>query len=657
MKSKIYEYITLRKNLVSRLMIRNTVVLVLIVMASLGSAQTLNICAGSSTVLTAINSLTLTSPSYSMNPGGATSPNGTFAVTPSVSTTYTLYVTGTNTASAIVTTTNTMNVQVAGGVLFSLSSPQNYTLGCGSLSVCPVMIVNAQTTPIPGGAVSFTFLAPGMSSVIPAGVLSVVSSNSITFAGTWTAVVRDNSSLCTGWSTFNVTSNTLAPNMSVTVPQQILTCNTSSMTMKIAPSSTVTHTWYFMGTPGVLQDDSIQVFTSPAASTASFINEYTLVATDVNNLCKTTTVIPVYQNIFPPIAAVAGPPLGGCQNTVVLTNVSSSGVPGSVFSNTLPVIGLLWEGPSPQPTAAISSTYLAQTTGVYTMTAKDMNNGCTKSTTYNFVAGLSAAFAHTITGGLAVFQNLSNVTSTTTTFYWDFGDGNTSTLQNPAHTYSNGGAYLVKHKIMDSGISCSDSTMQSVTISGVPCVANSNFSMVPTATAQVWDVIPSYPWNISAASWSWGDGSTSNTLYTSHQYSVAGMYNICLSVTVSCANTSSTCTSYSVYRGTQQAQVLEVHVVAPELISGLSLVGDKESASWNIVPNPNAGEFVLNFNTLKSEQMHVVVSDLTGRMVHEQWILSDSKQSLHTANLPSGMYLVTVEGSNQRTTKRMVVFH
>ena len=40
------------------------------------------------------------------------------------------------------------------------------------------------------------------------------------------------------------------------------------------------------------------------------------------------------------------------------------------------------------------------------------------------------------------FSDLS--TNGPTSWNWDFGDGNSSTLQNPIHTYSNGGEYTVK---------------------------------------------------------------------------------------------------------------------------------------------------------------------------------------------------------------------
>ena len=45
------------------------------------------------------------------------------------------------------------------------------------------------------------------------------------------------------------------------------------------------------------------------------------------------------------------------------------------------MIGLAWYGPSPQASLGLSSTYTASTPGVYTLTAQDLNNGCTSNTT------------------------------------------------------------------------------------------------------------------------------------------------------------------------------------------------------------------------------------------------------------------------------------
>ncbi|MFT5778125.1 MAG: hypothetical protein ACI837_001081, partial [Crocinitomicaceae bacterium] len=57
---------------------------------------------------------------------------------------------------------------------------------------------------------------------------------------------------------------------------------------------------------------------------------------------------------------------------------------------------------------------------------------CNPASNYTFVA---ADFD-------VVFTNTSTVTSTPT-YFWDFGDGNTSTLEDPNHTYAATGTYLV----------------------------------------------------------------------------------------------------------------------------------------------------------------------------------------------------------------------
>src|SRR5690606_15625812 len=62
-------------------------------------------------------------------------------------------------------------------------------------------------------------------------------------------------------------------------------------------------------------------------------------------------------------------------STLTLTNMSSSNVPPALYSG-LNVIRLLWEGPSPQVPLQLSTTYVAVMPGTYTMTARDLNNGC-----------------------------------------------------------------------------------------------------------------------------------------------------------------------------------------------------------------------------------------------------------------------------------------
>lgn len=455
--------------------------------------------------------------------------------------------------------------------------------------------------------------------------------------------MRDNTSFCTSWDTVYVGVNTTPPVIGSISGQDTLSCSNPSVVLQ-ATNPGINCTWLPYNSNG----SSISLVASSANASQTVI-PVTLVVTDFNNGCQSSTVIPVYQNVFVPTASISPPP-AVCSSTVVLTNQSWSGIPQNTFPAPSSVIAILWQGPSPQTTLVLSTSYTAGVSGIYSMTVMDLNNGCTKTATINVLVGPTPAFIHTITSGQATFNDISANTGTYTSYLWNFGDGTTSTLQNPTHTYASAGAYLVKLKLTNAAFMCSDSTIQSVNISGVACAANSNFAMVSTGTAQVWNAVPAYPWNVSAASWSWGDGTTSNTLYTSHQYAAAGMYNICLSVTISCGDTSTSCTSYSVYRTSEEAMIFQVNVVAPELVSGVGKT-KQDVLSWSIAPNPNKGEFNLILDETQWDGVHVFITDLTGRVVYDEL---KSSSSIKT-NLPQGMYLVTLERSQGRVVKRMVV--
>ena len=117
---------------------------------------------------------------------------------------------------------------------------------------------------------------------------------------------------------------------------------------------------------------------------------------------------------------------------------------------------------------------------------------------------------------------------------WQFGDGTTSTLQNPVQVYTNAGTYTVN---LTATRVCSDGTSRQSTISKQvvvdpesPPVAD--FSASPTSgvaplTVNFTDLSSS---NVLSWSWQFGDGATSMLENTSHVYTAAGTYNVNLTV-------------------------------------------------------------------------------------------------------------------------------
>ncbi|MCX6832286.1 MAG: PKD domain-containing protein, partial [candidate division Zixibacteria bacterium] len=117
-------------------------------------------------------------------------------------------------------------------------------------------------------------------------------------------------------------------------------------------------------------------------------------------------------------------------------------------------------------------------------------------------------------------------------YYWDFGDGDTSTLANPIHVYQTQGTYSVKFKARLNLDGCDqvDSIMKSAHI--VVNDLKPEFVASPTAgyeplTVQFTD---SSKGNPTSWYWDFGDGNSSSAQDPSHIYS-NGTYDVFLRVT------------------------------------------------------------------------------------------------------------------------------
>lgn len=115
-----------------------------------------------------------------------------------------------------------------------------------------------------------------------------------------------------------------------------------------------------------------------------------------------------------------------------------------------------------------------------------------------------------------------------TNWYWDFGDGQTTTSQNPTHTYSVAGTYTVQMIVLDNTLGCVDTTAHIITVNTIP-IAQFSF------TDNVCDGTPvqfTDQSNGTISSWQWdfGDGFSDTIQNPSHLYAAPGTYNVQLVV-------------------------------------------------------------------------------------------------------------------------------
>ena len=85
----------------------------------------------------------------------------------------------------------------------------------------------------------------------------------------------------------------------------------------------------------------------------------------------------------------------------------------------------------------------------------------------------------------------------------------------------------------------------------------------------------------------------------------------------------------------------------------------EENAFQNFVlyPNPNRGNFTIQFNTSSSDEITILVHDIMGRKILSNTYPNTGpfSQNLQIENVQSGVYLVTVQEGEQRLVKRIVV--
>ncbi|MBD3297216.1 MAG: PKD domain-containing protein, partial [candidate division Zixibacteria bacterium] len=156
-----------------------------------------------------------------------------------------------------------------------------------------------------------------------------------------------------------------------------------------------------------------------------------------------------------------------------------------------------------------------------------------------------AAFSGTPTSGCAPLDVTFTDESTgdITSWSWDFGDGGTSTAQNPSHTYNSAGTYTVALIVTGPGGSDTETKTDYITVSAPP---TAEFSGSPTSGDYPLQVDFSDQSTGNPTSWSWdfGDGGTSTSQNPSHTYNAAGTYTVALTVSNACGNDTETKTDY-----------------------------------------------------------------------------------------------------------------
>ena len=297
------------------------------------------------------------------------------------------------------------------------------------------------------------------------------------------------------------------------------------LTVNFTDTSTNTPTswaWTFGdGGTSTLQNPS-HAYTTAGSYTVS------LTATNGTGSDSHTTTSAVTAAIPAPVASFSVSPSSGVYPLVVTFTDTSSNSPTSwawTFGD-----GTTSTAQSPQHTYGNVGTYNVSLTAT---NSTGSNSHTTTSAVTVAVPTPEVSFNISPSSGIVPFT--VNFTDTTinspTSWAWTFGDGATSTLKNPSHSYTTPGTYNVTLNATNSTGTGTHTTTSAV-IASIPAPVAS-FNISPSSGTTPLTVNFTDTSTNSPTSWLWGlgDGATSTAQNPSHTYNTPGFYNIVLNAT------------------------------------------------------------------------------------------------------------------------------
>ncbi len=251
---------------------------------------------------------------------------------------------------------------------------------------------------------------------------------------------------------------------------------------------------------------------------------------------------------------------------------------------------------------------------------------------------VSANFGDACTDPIADFTNVANglavsftdnSSSSAVAWAWDFGDGNTSTMQNPTHIYAADGAYTVCLIVNDPCGADTTCTVINVTSCTTP---TANFSYTENGTLVLDFTNTSTVSGTATYFWEFGDGGTSTDENPTYDYSSSGpgLYTICLTVTDSCGTDSLCLVDVPVYYGGIEEGILnEISVYPVPTVDELNLVNLPIDLPLSFEIVNSLGQVILTHTSNGSAKTVIDLSGMASGYYHLR-IASDRLTSTRT---------------------------
>jgi PKD repeat protein len=232
---------------------------------------------------------------------------------------------------------------------------------------------------------------------------------------------------------------------------------------------------------------------------------------------------------------------------------------------------------------------------------------------------------------------------------WDFGDGSTSSIQNPFHVYAKAGYYLVSLNAKNSTTGYSNRTFKllKVGLSLREFKAAFGYNSLGYSTkaggGYPVDFVGAGVGDHARLRWNFGDSTAydSTTNAPTHVYSKEGQYFVCFAIEDPITGLGDTICQYI---STSATGIKPITLTKTELF---------------VYPNPFTGNTTISYSVAKPTNLEIAIFDLSGRKVNTVLKTKVSAGSYNVewngSELDKGSYIVRFTENNGEQITRLII--
>lgn len=410
------------------------------------------------------------------------------------------------------------------------------TLADDSCHVLPYVNIAVDTIPICSGG-SAWIVADGVVGMerIWSNGMSNVDSIQVSTIGKYIITIINEKGCVNKDSVIVINSLDPVAHFTVSQPSVCLGDSIKFTDASTSPNSNHTYSWSFGDSFNASNDTSTVASPSYLYLQQGGFTTTLTVTSDigcVHSKTQAITVLPIPQVSFT-VPNVCNSSVVNFNNTTTLQNQSGISYNWSFGDgNTLSNTGSSTGSGGVYTTSNSSTNHTYSNNGIYNVTLLASAGGCVDSVTEivsifpNPVANFTSTSA--CPNEDIIFSNTSSISSGSLSYSWSFGNGQSSSIQNPTQPYANDGTHLTS-LVVTSDQGCSDSITQNVIVYSIPTPSFSYNDVCEGAVTNFTNTTLNLANN--TYNWSFGDGNSSTTTQAANTYINTGTYSVQLIAT------------------------------------------------------------------------------------------------------------------------------